>query len=157
MRLSQNVVVGEFQSSWKKQSNRNHKTRLCYHVGSSRVKGKDFFWVVLFLLLGQGSQKVYNYCRESKHQGLLCMNMCGFPPEPNGAVENFQRYAEPTCEHLWDKSGYLRRNDGAKTWRLSWPLVKHPHGVHKRTVTPYPSALSWSLLIFLNNSHFVIS
>ena len=117
-------------------------------------QGKGLFLVVLFLLLGLWSQKVYSYCRESKHQGLLCMNMCGFPPEPNGAVENFWWYAEPTCKHLWGKSGYLWRNDGAKRWRLCCPLVKHPHKVHKWTVTPYPFTLSWSLLIiFLNNTY----
>lgn len=29
--------------SWKKQSNRNHKVRLCYLLYSSHVREKDFF------------------------------------------------------------------------------------------------------------------
>lgn len=57
---------------------------------------------------------MYGYCRESKKQGFIFLNMGGFPPELNEAVENFQQYAELTFKHLWDKSHYLWRHDSAK-------------------------------------------
>lgn len=48
--------------SWKKQSNRNHKIRLCYLLCSSHIREKDF----LCLLLNDWSQEMYGYYWESK-------------------------------------------------------------------------------------------